>query len=513
MRRTFATVVVALSLVLSVLVAATASADAVPDPTPAVDPARVVADDALAVATEVLDGGPAPAAGADVSPTLALRDVFLALPSLDGPERKQALGLLARPTQGANDPYGDGYTAPSRKDCGRRICVHWVSRTDDAPPGRAWVRKTMKVVKRTWAAEVGRLGYRSPLTDGNRGGDDKFDVYLKDVGAKGYYGYCVPERELRGWQWRASGYCVLDDDFARSQFGARPMASLRVTAAHEFFHAVQFGYDYAEDRWLMEASATWMEERVADDVDDNRQYLRFGQVREPGQPLDLYDPAGFDQYANWAFFEYLSTRFGVRVVRDVWELAADRKESRKDPYSTLAVRRALPSGTTFPEVFRAYAAANTVPGRSYPEGRTWPSATMSARHTLTAEAPAAGGRLRIDHMAARHVEVTPGDTLRSRAWRLRVVVDGPAGRTAPAAFLVVHRGGGRLARLPVRLDADGAGRRVVKFSARSVGRATLTLANASTRFRCWQQQETYSCQGTPRDDDRRFSYRLRVFRD
>jgi hypothetical protein len=37
---------------------------------------------------------------------------------------------------------------------------------------------------------------------------------------------------------------------------------LKVTAAHEFFHAVQFAYDIGEDGWLMESTATWMEEHV-----------------------------------------------------------------------------------------------------------------------------------------------------------------------------------------------------------------------------------------------------------
>jgi hypothetical protein len=29
-----------------------------------------------------------------------------------------------------------------------------------------------------------------------------------------------------------------------------------VTAAHEFFHAIQYGYDVSEDPWLMESTAT-----------------------------------------------------------------------------------------------------------------------------------------------------------------------------------------------------------------------------------------------------------------
>ena len=46
-----------------------------------------------------------------------------------------------------------------------------------------------------------------------------------------------------------------------------------MTAAHEFFHAVQFAYDAADDQWFMESTATWMEDEIYDDVNDNLQYL------------------------------------------------------------------------------------------------------------------------------------------------------------------------------------------------------------------------------------------------
>ena len=512
MRRSLATAVVALSLSLVCPLSppsTAATAEGNPGRTDqrqgAGAPPAVVLDRA---AEAVAGEQPSPSGPVVESPTLALRDLFVALPRLQPADRAQARRLLARPTDGV-DPQGDEYSVPSRRTCSRRICVHWVPRTADAPPGRGWVTTTMRVMKRTWAAEVGRLDYRRPLTDGGRGGDKRFDVYLADVGADGYYGYCVPERRLVGWRWRASGYCVLDDDFARSQFGAKPLHSLKVTAAHEFFHAVQFGYDYAEDRWLMEGSATWMEERVADGVNDNRQYLRYGQVARPGSPLDRYVPSGFDQYGNWAFFEFLSTRFGNSLVRTVWETAADVKDADTDPYSTLAVRRSLPGSLSFPEVYRAYAAANTTVDRSYPEGESWPSAAPAVRHTLSTSARRRAGSLRIDHLAARTVSVRRDADLGSGTRTLRLVVDGPPRRTGPTAMAVVHRTDGSVERVPVALDPDGRGQRTVAFGP-AVARVTLTLANASTRFRCWQQDETYSCQGQPRDDNRSYDYRVRA---
>jgi hypothetical protein len=508
MRRSIATAV-ALTMSLTVLSAVGAAADARPS---VVDPLSGVTgtaagDGALTRARAVLEGTAEAGASGDQAPTLALRDLFVALPRLDPDERQQAHGLLARPTDGADDKYDDGYTVEAKRDCSRRICVHWVDRTKDAA-ARRWVDRTMTVMRDVWAQEVRRLGYRRPVNDHKRGGNKKFDVYLKDVGSEGFYGYCVPERRKPGHRWQASGYCVLDNDFTKSQFDGRPGTNLRVTAAHEFFHAIQFAYDYAEDGWLLESTATWVEERVADDVDDNRQYLAYGQVRKPHQPLDRYRQSGFGSYGNWAFFEYLSQRYGAGIVRRVWSNATGKPRN----YSTRAVRRALPDGTTFAEVFRAYAAANVVPRRSYAEGAAWPAAPMARKHTLTGTAVSATGSVRVDHMASKNVAVRPARSMRNPDWRLRISVDGPSAAASPAAYLLVHRTSGAVKRRPVTLDADGRGRVEVRFGARSVKRVTLTLANASTRFDCWHERLVYSCQGKPLVDDRTFAYRVRAIR-
>ena len=78
--------------------------------------------------------------------SLAMRDLFLALPRLDATDRRTARHLLARPTDGASDPLGDGYAVPARKSCRGHVCVHWVDSTADAPPSRAWVRTILRAL-------------------------------------------------------------------------------------------------------------------------------------------------------------------------------------------------------------------------------------------------------------------------------------------------------------------------------------------------------------------------------
>jgi hypothetical protein len=225
-------------------------------------------------------------------------------------------------------------------------------------------------------------------------------------------------------------------------------------------------------------------------------------------PLDRFSSSGFSQYGNWAFFEYLSQRFGTDVVRRVWSNADGSWRN----HSLKGVKAALPRRQTFRDVFRSYTAANTVPERTYPEGTRWPRPTYAATHALGPERTSAGGRVRISHLAARHVRLRPHDDARDRSWSARVSVDGPRRATAPAAQVLVHRPDGKVVAKRVGLNRRGNGTTTFAFGARTATRATLTLANASTRYDCWQEDWTWACQGTPKDDGKRFTYTVELFR-
>jgi hypothetical protein len=352
------------------------------------------------------------------------------------------------------------------------------------------------VLDEVWALEVGELGYRRPPSDGRRGGDGRFDVYLAELGSRGLFGYCTPERLVRGERLAASSYCVLDDDFARRQYGAPPAASLRVTAAHEFFHAVQFGYDFHEDPWLLESTATWIEERFADGADDNRRYLRYGTVRRPAVPLDSYSGDSYAHYGNWAFWEFVTERHGPGVVRKVWE-RADSVGDARDDYSVRALRVSLRPYAGLRRTLAAYAVANLTPAATYAEGAAWPPAKVRRPVTFDRARSRASRVLALDHLSAQHLAYLPD---RRRA-RLRVDVDVP-GRRATVR-VVVERRDGRIAVRPVPRDERGRGSMTVPFGARSVQRVVVTLVNTSSRYECGRGTRL-ACGGEPRDDDKGF---------
>ena len=430
--------------------------------------------------------------------------------------------ISLRPTGGGVDPEGHGYIFPSRHVCGPRLCVHWVEATSDAPPLADGDRNqvpdqvdaTLRAFDTAWQVEVDVMGFRPPKPDGtspDHGPNSKLDVYLADVGAWGLSGFVAtddPHADDDEYAYRDySAYVVVDDDFSVAQLGASGgPGGLRATAAHEFFHAVQYAYDSSEDDWLTEGTAVWMEERVADDVDANRRWMRSSPVLHPWVPVD--SSRGLNEYGAWTFWGFLTESPGVHgpdptLIRAVWELAADGPGD-PDLFSALAVQQALASrDRSLATSLATFGAWNLAPGAFYDEGGTYPSAPVSRRHRMSADHPNAGwATLRLNHLTTGTVSFEP-TSLRHAS--LRLVLDAPPKVTGSAARVLIFLRSGSLRLVPVALDADGDADVRVPFSSDRVSRVVLVYANASTSFQCWTGAG-YSCNGRSRADELPFRY-------
>jgi hypothetical protein len=449
--------------------------------------------------------------------TLALRDLALSIDSLSGVDRRAADRLLARPTDSAADPDGTAkYRVPGEVTCSEHFCVHWVTSTADAPPVADsegdgvpdWVRTTEGVLEHVWDSIVVDAGYREPKSDEgspDHGPDGRLDVYLADVGVNKVYGYCTSDDPERAVRFDVSSYCVLDNDFSPDQFPTAPHAALEVTAAHEFFHAVQFSYDWTEDRWLTEGTAAWMEDVVYDAINDNRQYLALSPLARPDLPVD------FDQYGAWVFWRYLAELFGSpgtpdrSVIRQVWE-AADAAPGGPDASSLQAVRQvAAGHGVGFADLFAGFARVNRTPARWYDEGSHYPRAPLSASYRLTRlDRSTTAQHVELSHLSSGYVRFRPTRSLRGR-WRLRLVLDLPDRVRGPVATTVVHRRGGHEKVQRIALNRHGRARLVLPFNRAHVAWVELDLSNASDRFVCWQGTGL-SCDGAPLDDFLPFRY-------
>lgn len=462
------------------------------------------ASETLATARRVLAGN---ALRRDPSATLALRDLWLKRSQLRGNERRIADALLARPTDGVADDQGFGYTVPEAAPlCNTRLCLHYVPTGPDAPPSADWPAQNLAVMDSVWSTIIDSMDYRAPLTDGAKGGSPLFDVYLKDLGGD-IYGFCAGEDRVK--KHTGSGYCVLDNDFAAAQFpNGTPTDNLVVTAAHEFFHAVQYAYDYAEDPWMMESTATWMEERIATAVNDNRQYFPWSQLLAPYIPLDAFSRSAGYQYGNWTFWEYLSTKYGTTIVKNAWQQAGSLR-SDGGKYSLTALQKVLKRKGGLTKVYAKYAAGNLTPAANYPEGAEYPQPKVHGAKVLSKSRRTKRYATRINHLASASYVFGPGKGLSGRKWKLALRVTGPVKATSPAAVVVVHLVNGKRQVKLVKIDRRGAGGIMANFDKRKVAAVSVTLVNGSTRFRC-NKNTVLACGGRPLDDKLRFAVAARV---
>jgi hypothetical protein len=457
--------------------------------------------------------------------TMILRDLVVRLDDLSGADRALAERVLARPSS----PRSLGGYGPHRADvsplCSTNVCVHYVTIGADAPdPTDAnangepdYIDAVSATFEEVWAKEVTQMGYRAPLPDAPGGGrvnpDARLDVYVEDLGASGLYGYCQPEPPAGSTFFDAPGFCGVDNDFSPSQFpsGANGIAALQVTAAHEFFHAVQFAYDFADDRWFMEGTAAWMEDEVYDTINDNYQYLGSSAITFPEVPVD-YGDEGF-QYGSFLYFRYLSETFGPNIIHAIWT-RADGSAAGPDDYSTLAIENVLASvGTAFGPIFADFAAYNYIANEYYEEGEAYVQTVgfpPEARARLTRRRPVAVGDFPIDHMSTVYAALRPGRGISNNA-RLRIKLNLPNANTGSWATAIVLMRNGPSQFRPINLNSSGDGRIRVTFAKNRVLQVGVALTNASTRFSdCYAAGSPFSCMGVPLDDGLTYSIKARA---
>ncbi len=208
-----------------------------------------------------------------------------------------------------------------------------------------WVDTVGLVLDSAWIREVGQLGFRPPESDGfyPSGDGPRFDVYLQNLGAL-FLGGTFPDSAGGILLNRSTAFIVLHSTFNVAPYSGQqhgPQRAMRVTAAHEFFHAIQFAYNAfgseVQGPYWYEATAVWMEEQVYNDINDYIQYLPFW-FRSPELSFRTFsNNFGFDPdrayrpYASGIYGLYLSKRFpnppygtpvppaGHTVVRKIWE--------------------------------------------------------------------------------------------------------------------------------------------------------------------------------------------------
>lgn len=173
------------------------------------------------------------------------------------------------------------------------------------------------------------LGFDRPPSDeavpNDNGGNARFDVYLVDFST-------TSDGSFRGEQCPASatrcpGYMKQENDFAGHNYASLALAT-RILASHEYFHAVQAGYDAKAGANINEATAVWASEQYDPTLEDLEGFVAGyldrpdrGLTQEPTGPVDAFS------YGSSLFFQFLGEHYGRETIRQVWEALRDAADA------------------------------------------------------------------------------------------------------------------------------------------------------------------------------------------
>ncbi len=250
------------------------------------------------------------------------------------------------------------------------------------------------------------LGFAPPPPDGTAGGDSRFDVYLLDFAGKadGHFAQetCTGDK--------CAGYMVQENDFSGYNYPSVAYAN-RILASHEFFHAVQAGYDAKQGGILSEGSAVWATEQFDPSLQDFEQFLP-GFLKHPDRSLDkpMLGPVDAFSYGSALFFQFLSERFGATSVLQLWKDCQDGAQGVANPgwFAALAALLKRDHKTTFADEYTTFVAWNLLtgawadPSRGYAKAANYPKVAPVA-----AALPYRDDDLRVFYASSQYLRFAP----------------------------------------------------------------------------------------------------------
>jgi hypothetical protein len=184
---------------------------------------------------------------------------------------------------------------------------------------RAYVDSAAAIFDYVWDQEIGELGYPAPPPDKGAEGGDEYDVYVKEFN-RSLYGETVFGDEDLLDSLRPNptymSYTEVDNDFVG--YFTEGLQALKVTAAHEFHHAIQVGnYGFwQDDTYYYELTSTWMENTVFQTIYDYYQYLpRY--FASTSIPFNVSN--GYIEYGRAIWGKFIEKRFGQWMMKRSWE--------------------------------------------------------------------------------------------------------------------------------------------------------------------------------------------------
>lgn len=325
----------------------------------------------------------------------------------------------------------------------------------------------------SWDVQINTMGWRVPPPDVGAGGTDPdttLDLYLDpaEFGA-----VTIPIQEdtcADAWACTAS-FIILEPG----------VPNVETYVAHELNHSIQFAYDYSDGDFIYEATATWMEDKVFDSVNDYEFFIADFQ-NVPTRTLSYATYSNTYMYGGAVFFHYIADLYdagGTTAVRDVWD---GLKANNKDWYDGVDTALSSEGFTDISDVYREFAGVRMLTGirndGTLEEGGNMTSLSLENAYDVDSLEGGSPGTPPMG-MGASYLVVASAAAGAGKGVTLSVNGDG----AGPWAITTVAMPASGAATITVFLDDDGDGKveATVPYAAsfNEIGFAITNTANAS----------------------------------
>lgn len=180
--------------------------------------------------------------------------------------------------------------------------------------------------EKSYTVEIEQMNFQLPPSF--EGGTKPYDVYVIDL-VNNYAITVTADVDSMTWEQKnVSSYILFDNDFKGAGYQIQGDDAIKITAAHEFFHAIQLGYVFRKsDSYFYELTAVWMEDQVFDEVDNYLYYLDyfFSAPDIPLNGVSFTVPGIFKHiYGSCIFAFYIAENFGNDAIRQIWQRMPDQ---------------------------------------------------------------------------------------------------------------------------------------------------------------------------------------------
>ncbi|HEX9060399.1 MAG TPA: MXAN_6640 family putative metalloprotease [Clostridia bacterium] len=235
-----------------------------------------------------------------------------------------------------------------------------------------YILKAGEALDNVKALTCGTRGFKEPRLKKDA---NTYDIYVYDL--DGIYGVTfaksISNKNAAGTR-TASGHICIDNNYSSKKgFDKSWDECLRVTCAHEFFHAVQNAYNVDADIWWKEASATWNEDEIYKGVNDYVRYIG-SYFSSPQKSLDE------SNYSGVVFAKFLSENHGgYDIIKRIWNVQEFNNNSVTS--IDLALKEG-PDKKGIGPAFLKFTSFNFNPSQYYSEGSSWKS-SVKMQNTYT----------------------------------------------------------------------------------------------------------------------------------